>query len=84
MNLTGWDVLLIVVTAQSLVLAYTEAPRWKRLLLSLPFPFTLVVLSVGRPIDGSSFASPRNPASHGASPERKAPGLTCPSRYFLS
>ena len=49
--------LIIVVTAQSLALAYTEAPRWKRLFLTLPFPFTLVVLSVGRPIDASSFAS---------------------------
>ena len=58
LNLTGWDVaLIIVVTTQSLALAYAETPRWKRLFMTLPFPFTLVVLSVGRPIDGSNFAS---------------------------
>lgn len=58
LNLTAWDgLLIVVVTAQSLALAYSEAPRLKRLFMTLPFPFTIVVLSVGRPIDGSNFAS---------------------------
>lgn len=58
LDLTAWDgVLIIVVTVQSLALAYSESPRLKRLFMTLPFPFTVVVLSVGRPIDGSNFAS---------------------------
>ncbi len=56
--LTPWDgVLIVVVTVQSLAMAYAESPRWKRLFMTLPFPFTVVVLSVGRPIDGSNFVS---------------------------
>lgn len=58
LNLTHWDaVLIVVVTVQSLALAYAESPRTKRLFMTLPFPFTVVILSVGRPIDGSNFAS---------------------------
>jgi hypothetical protein len=58
LNLTTWDgLLIVVVTTQSLALAYSEAPRLKRLFMTLPFPFTIVVLSVGRPIDGSNFVS---------------------------
>ena len=58
LQLTHWDaVLILVVTVQSLALAYSESPRFKRLFLTLPFPFTVVILSVGRPIDGSNFVS---------------------------
>lgn len=57
-DLTVWDGLLIaVVTAQSLAMAYAGSPRFKRLFMTLPFPFTVVVLSVGRPIDASNFVS---------------------------
>lgn len=57
-DLTSWDALLIVVvTLQSLAMAYAESPKLKRLFLTLPFPFTVVILSVGRPIDGSNFVS---------------------------
>ena len=55
---TRWDaVLVVVVTLQSLAMAYAESPKWKRLFLTLPLPFTVIVLSVGRPIDGSNFLS---------------------------
>ena len=58
LDLTAWDgVLIIVVTIQSLAFAYSESPRLKRLFMTLPFPFTVVVLSVGRPVDSSNFAS---------------------------
>ena len=58
LNLTAWDgILIVVVTVQSLAMAYAESPRLKRVFLTLPFPFTVVILSVGRPIDGSNFAS---------------------------
>ena len=58
LDLTGWDgLLIVVVTVQSLAMAYAESPRLKRLFLTLPFPFTVVILSVGRPIDGSNFVS---------------------------
>ena len=58
LQLTFWDAVLIaVVTGQSLAMAYSESPALKRLFLTLPFPFTVVVLSVGRPIDGSNFVS---------------------------
>ncbi len=58
LDLTAWDgILIIVVTVQSLALAYSESPRLKRLFMTLPFPFTVVVLSVGRPVDGSNLAS---------------------------
>ena len=54
-DLTVWDVALIVtVTAQCLLIAYAASPRWKGLFLSLPFPFTIVAISVGRPVDAST------------------------------
>jgi len=62
MNLGGiefssWDIVLIaVVSAQSTLLAYLHSPRWKALLLNLPLPFTVAVLSVGQPIDVTNIA----------------------------
>jgi hypothetical protein len=47
-----WDILLvIVISVQATVLAYLPQPRWKAFALSLPVPFTLMVLAAGRPID---------------------------------
>lgn len=47
-----WDLgLLGVVTLQVAAIAYLPRPRWKALALSLPFPFTTIVLGQGNPID---------------------------------
>jgi hypothetical protein len=52
--LSPWDLaLLAVVTAMGTLLAYLPDPRWKAFLLSLPFPFTLANLSLGRPLGPS-------------------------------
>lgn len=52
MHIGFWDVILVsVVSLQATVLAYLYHPKWKALVLSLPFPFTLAALSVGRAID---------------------------------
>jgi hypothetical protein len=49
-----WDLLLIVVVSlQTTAMAYLRAPRWKAFILSLPFPFTIVTLAVGRPVSAS-------------------------------
>lgn len=59
MNLTFnfWDIVLIVVASlQSTAMAYLYAPRWKALLLSLPLPFTVATLSLGRPVDAMPVA----------------------------
>ena len=53
----SWDIVLItVVSAQSTLLAYLHSPRWKALLLNLPLPFTVAVLSVGQPVDVTNIA----------------------------
>ena len=60
MNFTfsQWDVALVaMITAQAGLLAYLHHPRWKMLLLSLPFPFTLATLSLGSPIDVTHMAA---------------------------
>ena len=49
--------LIGVVTIQCLLIAYAESPKWKGLFLTLPLPFTAVVMSVGRPIDASTIAA---------------------------
>lgn len=62
MNINGiefnsWDIVLIaVVSAQSTLLAYLHSPKLKALLLNLPLPFTVAVLSVGQPIDTTNIA----------------------------
>lgn len=53
-----WDLILVlVVSIQSTVLAYMHAPRWKALVLSLPFPFTTIAMSQGRPVDATNVAA---------------------------
>jgi hypothetical protein len=48
------ELLLVgVVSLQVTAIAYLRAPRWKALVLCLPFPFTVVALSLGRPIDAT-------------------------------
>ena len=50
-----YDLLLgIVVTLQAAALAYLHQPRWKALILTLPFPFTVASLAIGRPIDATN------------------------------
>jgi hypothetical protein len=50
-----WDILLIIiVTLMSCILAYLPDPRWKAFLLSLPIPFTIAVLAVGRGVDATN------------------------------
>jgi hypothetical protein len=47
-----WDLLLIaVVSLQVMAVAYLPAPRWKALILCLPFSFTTIALGLGRPVD---------------------------------
>lgn len=46
-----YDIWLIVaVTLMGMVLAYLHDPRWKALILTLPIPFSLAFLSVGKPM----------------------------------
>ena len=48
----GFDLaLLIAVAFQVTAIAYLHTPRLKALVLGLPFPFTLISLSLGRPVD---------------------------------
>lgn len=55
MPINPWDIaLILVVTLQATALAYISSPRWKALMLMLPFPFTTIVLSLGRPLDASN------------------------------
>lgn len=49
---TRWDwLLLIAVSLMGTSLAYLHHPKWKALILSLPIPFTLASLSLGRNVD---------------------------------
>lgn len=55
LRLGFWDVMLVVaVSVQATTLAYMYDPRWKAFLLSLPIPFTIASLAVGRPIDATN------------------------------
>lgn len=55
MNIDLWDVLLVLaVSVQATVLAYLYHPKWKALILSLPIPSTLAVLSLGSPINATN------------------------------
>jgi len=50
-----WDILLVaVVSIQATVLAYLYDPRLKAFVLTLPFPFTVASLAVGRPLDATN------------------------------
>lgn len=47
-----WDyILIIMVSLQVLVAAYLYDPKWKALMITLPFPFTFASLSVGQQVD---------------------------------
>lgn len=49
--------LVMVVTLQATCVAYLSSPRWKGLALSLPLPFTTIVLSLGQPMGASNVLS---------------------------
>ncbi|MHB0878408.1 MAG: hypothetical protein ACYC5O_20420 [Anaerolineae bacterium] len=50
-----WDLVLIVaVSIQATVLAYLRQPRLKTFTYFLPFPFTLAILSLGKPVDATN------------------------------
>ena len=49
MHMGPWDwALLAVVSTQATALAYLYHPKWKALLYSVPFPFTLASLALGQ------------------------------------
>ncbi len=53
--MTAWDIALItVVTVMGTVVAYLKHPERKAFVLMLPLPFTLAVLSLGRPVDATN------------------------------
>jgi hypothetical protein len=57
-SLGAWDAALIVAVAvQGTVLAYLPEPRWKAFLLSLPIPFTLATLALGKPVNATHVAA---------------------------
>lgn len=57
LHLTGWDIaLLIAVSGMGTVLAYLYHPQWKAVMLTLPIPFSMAFLSVGRKIDVTNIA----------------------------
>jgi len=50
-----WDALLLVaVTAQATAIAYAYQPRHKALLITLPIPFSIATLAIGRPVDATN------------------------------
>ena len=52
-----WNLaLLAVLSAQATVIAFLYRPRLKVFVFSLPFPFTLSALSLGRPVDATNVA----------------------------
>jgi hypothetical protein len=47
-----WDALLLIaVPIQATVMAYLHSPRWKAFMLTIPVPFSISYLALGRPID---------------------------------
>jgi hypothetical protein len=51
----SYDILLVVVvSAQSALLAYLYHPKWKAFILTLPIPFTCAALALGHPIDATN------------------------------
>ncbi len=54
-TLGPWDALLVlVVSVQTTILAYVHHPRWKALMISLPVPFSVAIIAVGRPVDATN------------------------------
>ncbi len=55
MTFSHWDFLLIIiVSALAVIIAYIEDPVKKTFLLMTPIPFTLAVLSLGNPVDATN------------------------------
>lgn len=55
LNIGVWDIaLLAVVTVQATAISYLHNPKWKVFVWSLPVPFTLASLALGRPIDATN------------------------------
>jgi hypothetical protein len=51
----SWDIaLLVVVSLQATILSYVHHPKWKAFIWTIPLPFTLASLAVGRPIDATN------------------------------
>lgn len=56
--LSAWDVALVVaVTTMVVVMAVLREPRRKALVLSVPVPFTIATLAIGRPVDATHVAA---------------------------
>ena len=54
-DLGFWDYLLIgVVAVQGTFLAYVYHPKWKSLLMTLPFPFSIAYLAVAQPVNATN------------------------------
>ncbi|MDD5727835.1 MAG: hypothetical protein PHV59_04640 [Victivallales bacterium] len=52
-----WDIILLLVVAiESTVLAYICHPKWKAFMLILPFPFTVAVFAVGKPVNATNMS----------------------------
>ncbi len=50
-----WDyALLIVVSLQATAVAYMAAPRTKALIMTLPLPFSMAFMALGRPVDATN------------------------------
>ena len=50
-----WDIgLVLTVASFATVLAYLHDPKWKAFMISLPGPFTMAFLSLGRPVDATN------------------------------
>jgi hypothetical protein len=55
LHLNLWDAaLLAAVTLQATAIAYAYQPRHKALLITLPIPFSIATLALGRPVDGTN------------------------------
>jgi len=55
LDLGWWDLaLIVVVSLQGTLLAYLPAPKWKAFLVSLPVPFTLSSLALGKPVSAQN------------------------------
>lgn len=55
MSLEIWDVLLVlVVTAMVICIAYLADPKWKAFMLTLPIPFSVAALSIGKQVDATN------------------------------
>ncbi len=53
-----WDIVLIAaVSLQATCMAYLSRPQWKAVVFSLPIPFSLSVMALGRPVDASNVAA---------------------------